>query len=329
MSLWLATIIVLTLMLSACGEKSEEKVITKLKGNLESMDGYKSKAEMTMKTGQEDQSYKIDIWHKKDDFYRVALENDNDAKSSQIILKNEDGVFVLTPSLNKSFKFQSEWPENSSQPYLFESLVHDIIEDKEAEFSTTDTHYVFHTKTNYQSNNNLPFQEIYLDKKSYMPVLVKILDIDKNSLVEVQFADFDMNPNLKDEDFAMDQDIEPKDEKAKEDDSFSVMFPLSTVGAELDEKKEITLEDGERVIMTFTGEKNFTLVQENVTALPASMSPQEVSGDIIDLGFTIGALSENKLEWTYNGVDFYLASEDLTKQELIEVAQSVRGQEVK
>ncbi len=49
-----------------------------------------------------------------------------------MILKNDDGVYVLTPALNKSFKFQSEWPENSSQAYLFESLVKDITEDKSA-----------------------------------------------------------------------------------------------------------------------------------------------------------------------------------------------------
>ena len=28
---------------------------------------------------------------------------------SQIILRNEEGVFVLTPALNKSFRFQSDW----------------------------------------------------------------------------------------------------------------------------------------------------------------------------------------------------------------------------
>src|SRR5690625_5969794 len=54
----------------------------------------------------------------KKDLYRVALTNPEDEKGSQVILKNEDGVFVLTPALDKSFKFQTDWPENSSQPYL-------------------------------------------------------------------------------------------------------------------------------------------------------------------------------------------------------------------
>src|SRR5690625_4737891 len=108
----------LVLLLAACGEKSQEDVVAKLEDKLEEMDGYKAKAEMKMNTGQDDQEYQLDVWHKKKDLYRVALTNPEDEKGSQVILKNEDGVFVLTPALDKSFKFQTDWPENSSQPYL-------------------------------------------------------------------------------------------------------------------------------------------------------------------------------------------------------------------
>ncbi|WP_345739446.1 hypothetical protein [Virgibacillus salarius] len=39
------------LLLSACGEKSQEDVVAELKDNLDEMDGYKAKAEMSMNTG--------------------------------------------------------------------------------------------------------------------------------------------------------------------------------------------------------------------------------------------------------------------------------------
>lgn len=326
------------LVLAACGEKSKEDVVTKLEKNLESMDGYKAKAEMTMNTGQEEQMYGIDVWHKQDDFYRVSLSNDEDDKGSQVILKNKEGVFVLTPSLNKSFKFQTDWPENSSQPYLYQSLVNDIKADHEAEFQVTDSHYVFHTKTNYQSNNNLPYQEIYFDKKEYTPTLVKVLDRDKKALVEVKFTQFAMDPTFGENDFSVDKDMIEEDEGKEEDvaasgeeqeDPLAVIFPLNTVGAELAEKKEVSLDNGERVILTFTGEKNFTLVQEKLNVVPTASHPQEAEGDLVNLGFAIAALAENKIEWTYDGVDFMLASEELTKEELIEVAQSVQGKEAK
>jgi len=320
------------LVLAACGEKSPEKVLSKLEDRLSTLDGYKANAEMKMSTGKEDQNYQIEIWHKKKDYYRVSLASVHDEKGSQVILKNDDGVFVITPALNKSFKFQTEWPENSSQPYLFQSLVNDVKNDKEATFTASDTHYIFHTKTNYQSNNNLPFQEIYFDKKSYTPVLVKVLDKDKQPLVEVKFSSFDVDPSFEDNDFKIEKDKANEEVSISVDENespLSVLFPLYTADAQLEDKQEIALEDGERIIMTFTGAKNFTLIQEKLNSISTISYPKEVQGEIVNLGFAIGALSENVIEWNYNGIDFYLASDDLTKEELIEVASSVQGKEVK
>ncbi|GAB3045322.1 LolA family protein [Virgibacillus ainsalahensis] len=325
----------LIILMAACGEKTQEDVVSKLQENLEEMDGYKATAEMVMSTGQEDQQFNIDIWHKKEDFYRVTLANEQDEKGSQVILKNEDGVFVLTPALNKSFKFQTEWPENSSQPYLYQSLVQDVLSDEEAAFEATDNHYIFKTKTNYQSNNNLPSQEIYFDKDSYMPALVKVMDKDQNVLVQVEFTNVEMDPSFEEDDFTMDKSMTSSNAQdapvsgQEMDDTLSVVYPTFLAGSELIEQKDVELENGKRVILTFSGEKDFTLVEETTEVLPTLSSPQEVNGDIVNLGHTVAALSENRIEWSYEGVDFTLASEELTREEFIQVAQSVQGREVK
>ena len=94
----------LIIVLAACGEKSQEDVVAQLQKNVEDMSGYKAVAEMSMNTGQEEQKFNIDVWYKEGDYYRVALENGSEQNESQIILKNDDGVFVLTPALDKSFK---------------------------------------------------------------------------------------------------------------------------------------------------------------------------------------------------------------------------------
>ncbi|MEI3612995.1 LolA family protein [Pseudogracilibacillus sp. SO30301A] len=326
----------LVLIAAGCGEKSQENVIKKIDGTLEDISGYKAKAEMTMKTGQEERSYAVDIWFKKgqEDFYRVGLENE-DEEGGQVILKNDEGVFVLTPALKKSFKFQTDWPENSSQPYLYQSLVNDVLADKDATFTESETHYVFLTKTNYQNSTNLPYQEVYFDKKSYTPTGVKIMDKDKNVLVEVAFDTIDLNPSFAKHDFDRESIIENTMNEMSVSDmeemELAVMFPLKTLGAELVEKQEVTLEDGERVIMTFKGDRNFTLIQEKVTSVPTSGGEmiEEVTGDVVNLGYSIGALTNNTIEWNYNGTDFYLASDDMTMEELIEVASSIQGEEIK
>ncbi|MEI3604068.1 outer membrane lipoprotein carrier protein LolA [Pseudogracilibacillus sp. SE30717A] len=326
----------LSLVVAGCGSKSQESVIKKIEGTLGDMNGYKVEAQMTMKTGQEERSYEVDVWYKKgqEDFYRVGLENEEE-EGGQVILKNEEGVFVLTPALKKSFKFQTDWPENSSQPYLYQSLVNDVLIDKEATFTDTETHYVFLTKTNYQNSTNLPYQEVSFDKKSYTPTGVKIMDKDKNVLVEVTFDGMDMNPDFAKSDFDREAILEETlaDTSVSNMDQLeeiSVMYPLKTLGAELVEKQEVTIDEGERVIMTFKGERNFTLIQERTDVVPTSGDMvQEVVGDVVNLGFSVGAITNNTIEWNYNGTNFYLASEDMTMEELIDVASSIEGQEIK
>ena len=78
---------------------------------------------------EEKYTYNIESSYKKDDYYKVSLTNQNN-NHEQIILKNDSGVYVLTPSLNKSFKFQSDWPYNNSQIYLLQPIITDIKNDK-------------------------------------------------------------------------------------------------------------------------------------------------------------------------------------------------------
>ncbi|MFG6150416.1 LolA family protein [Halobacillus sp. B23F22_1] len=322
----------LTLVLTACGEQSKEDVVKKLEEQESEMKGYKTDASMTMKTGKEEQKYHIQISHKKKDFYKVELENDQDEKGSQIILKNDSGVYVLTPALNKSFKFQSDWPENTSQPYLFNSLIKDIKADAETEFNATDNHYVFKTKTNYQNNQSLPYQEIYFDKKSYTPVMVKVFDQDMTALVEVQFSNFSKADSFKETDFDVDQNMAMSTSDvpvnaSEEQKEAEVLYPEETLGASLWDKQEVETENGKRVIMTYKGEKDFTIIQETAATQAASARQSvEVNGELVQLsGGLVGALSEQKLEWNDNATTYHLASNELTQDEMVAVANSIHG----
>ena len=324
--------LLLIIGLTACGEKSQEDVKKALNKKMEELTGYKANATLTLQTGNEPQDYSIDIWHNRPDFYRVHLKSDN-KEQSQMILRNEEGVFVITPALNKSFRFQSNWPENTSQAYLYESLVSDILNDDEAKFKATDSEYIFETKTNYQNNKTLPIQEITISKKDLSPVLVKVMDQDRQPLVQVDFTGFEFDAKFDANAFdleknktgaGMDTPTMAQPDNAK----LTVLYPENTPGMEIIEEKKVSTETGERVVLTYAGEKSFTLFEEVATVLPAS-TPIFVDGEPIDLGFTVGTLTENAISWSYDGVDFYLASEDLSQEEMYEIARSVQGQAIK
>ncbi|MDQ0155655.1 LolA family protein [Robertmurraya andreesenii] len=318
--------------LSACGSKSQEDVVKDLNKKLEDLKGYKVKAKMTLQMGTDPQTYDVEIWHKEPTYYRVDLKNAQ-KDQSQMILRNGEGVFVLTPALNKSFRFQSDWPENSSQAYLYESLIRDIIEDKEAKFTATKEHYVFETKTRYQNNKMLPLQEIKLNRKDLTPISVKVMDSDRKSLVTVEFSATNFNATFDKKDFDMAKNMTGAQLEVPvmgdlEDEEFTVKYPTAEIPeVELIEEKPMNTENGKRVILTYGGgEKSFTLIQEKAVVVPTTMVATTVSGEPVDLGFTIGALSSNTLTWTHQGVDYTLASKDLTEEEMLMLARSVEVQ---
>ncbi|MET3698556.1 outer membrane lipoprotein-sorting protein [Bacillus oleivorans] len=345
MKKWLLPLLCLVLMvvLSACGAKSQEDVVGDLNKRMDDLTSYKTKAKMTLQMGTEPQEYNVEVWHNDPDFYRVELKN-SQSDQSQMILRNKEGVFVLTPALNKSFRFQSDWPKNSSQPYLYESLVQDIMEDPEATFKETEKHYVFETKTRYQNNKMLPMQEITLSKEDLSPVSVKVMDTDRNPLVTVEFSDTEFNSKFNPDAFDMKRNMEGAqldketaadvDEEQSQGDEFAVMYS-NDVAAKLIEEKMIDTEDGNRVIQMYQYQsadstKKFTLIQEKAEIMPAgAMASTPVNGEPVDLGFTVGAMTATGIQWTYDGVEYMLASSELTPEEMVSVARSVQGTMVK
>ncbi|WP_026702721.1 LolA family protein [Salibacterium aidingense] len=330
-------------LLAACGEKSQEEVVQDLDNKLQNLEGYKGKASMTLETGEEPRTYDVDVWHMQNEqnkYYKVDLKNEKE-EQNQMIIRNDDGVFVLTPSLNKSFRFQSDWPNNNSQVYLYESLLSDILMDAERTFAIHEDTYVFETKTNYQ-NKNLHHQEIVLDSKSLEPRSVKIYDADYKLLVSVDFSDFEENAEFDKNDFDKDKNMtaanmevpasaeeegkneENKEESTKEPASFDVVYPsFEPQGAALEDTEETMTEAGKKVVLSYGGEKSFTIIETAEEAAPAMANVDMGDGGPVQLETAIGAQTEDSLTWTHNGIEFFLASNNLTKEEMAAVARSM------
>ena len=346
-------IVALTGIVTACGEKSQEDVIKDLEEKLDELTGYKTNATMTLQTGDEPQIYAVEIWHESPSAYRVVL-NHTEKDQSQIILRNEEGVFVLTPALNKSFRFQSDWPENNSQVYLYESLINDILIDPEREFSATEDYYKFQTNTNY-TNKNLNQQEVTLNKKELTPRSVQVMDAELSVLVEVEFEDFELNASFADDDFDMDRNMtgaqlqmdvptmidenesnvegevnEDHEIAENEGEDFSVFYPMyEPQGTSFSHSENVVTESGKKVILSYDGEEPFTLIQHQSRVIEASVPIKLSEGELVDLGFTFGVLSKEgdnqSISWSYEGTDFFLVSNKLDKEELSAVARSVYG----
>src|SRR5690606_11248583 len=124
-------------MIAACGSKSKEDVVKDLSNKWGNVNGYELDATMEIKTGSTPRVYDVNVWHTKPDFYRVKVTQQGE-DVTQMIIRHKEGVFVVTPSLRKTYKFQSEWPKQNSQPYLIGALAEDLLADENALMEETE-----------------------------------------------------------------------------------------------------------------------------------------------------------------------------------------------
>lgn len=321
--LFLIICLISLIFITGCGKTNEENVIKKLNDKVGGLKAYQLSGELSISNNEDTYNYLVNVSYAKNDKFRVSLKNMAN-NHEQIILKNNDGVFVLTPSLNKSFKFQSDWPYNNSQVYLLGSIVDDMVEDKNAVVKKDGTDYVITSKVVFANNSNLVKQKVTVDKDLNFKKVV-ILDNNDTPQMTMVFKTIDLKPNFSDKHFEISEIMNNQDNKLETSTSKleDIIYPLYIpTGTSLTDQERITKTDGERVILTFEGEKPFILVEETVS-IEEEFTTIPTYGEPYLLIDTIGALTDTSVSWISNGVEYYLVSDVMSQRELLEVAKSI------
>ena len=90
----------------------------------------------------------------------------------------------------------------------------------------------------------------------------------------------------------------------------------------LTSQEKISTNDGERLILTFGGDKSFVLVEETISNDNNNIVIP-VNGEFDFLSDVIGVIGSKSLTWHSNGIEYYMASESITTAELVEIARSI------
>ncbi len=310
------------LLISGCGKYNEKDLIKDLNKKINNSKGYHITGTLEMLNNEDTYTYDVDVSYQKDDKFRVSLKNQIN-NHEQIILRNEDGVYVLTPSLNKSFKFQSEWPYNNSQSYLLQTLLSDIKNDKDIKFKRNDNGYVLTTKVNYSNNKNLVKQNIYIDKDINITE-VHVLNKDDQVQIKMKFNKIDLKATFSNNHFTLKENMSSSFEEttttSKIDDIIYPMYiPENT---RLSSQDRVTKESGESIILTFSGENPFVLIQET-TKREEEMVTIPMYGDPVVMPTTVAAVADSSITWTSDGVDYYVVSDTVSTEELISIVNSI------
>lgn len=337
----------LLLVVCGCGRSNDKDIIKDLKSKLENSNSYHMTGTLEIFRNEEKYTYDVDSSYSEGDLFKVNLVNQNN-NHEQIILRNDQGIFVITPSLNKSFKFQSDWPYNNSQIYLLQPIINDLSSDKNTKVEKNSDGYVLTSKVNYSSEKDFSKQKVYLDKDKNI-IKIEVLDDKDNvkmslTVIEVDYKAkfdkdyFDANQyqnssnNLSNETNQSDNNVtnkQPTDNNQKENINTEttnskiddIVYPMYVpVDTQLSGQDIIKTSNGERVILTFSGESAFTVVQET---LNDSSNVNYVYGDPYLILDTVGSITDYSISWISNGIEYSVMSDSMDIDELLTVAQSI------
>lgn len=196
--------------ISGCGKNSESDVIKDLTKKINDSKAYYVEGTLEIVNNEDVYTYNVNVSYKEKDNYKVSLVNTVN-NHEQIILRNSDGVYVVTPRINKSFKFQSDWPYNNSQVYLLGPLLDDIANDANRTFEKVDDGSKIIVAANYPNNSKLVKQEILLDKSNNIKK-VTVFDNNGTAQITMKFNKIDLNSKFNDNYFDLKQIIDIKED---------------------------------------------------------------------------------------------------------------------
>lgn len=312
------------LLFAGCGNKNED-ILKKIDKKINNTKSYELKGTLSINRGNDLYTYNVNCSYLKPDYFRVSLTNQVN-NHEQVILRNETGVYVLTPSLNKSFKFQSEWPYNNSQVYLLQTILSDIKNDPKYEMTKSKDTYVFKSNVNFTNNSNLVYQKVYADNE-YNIKKVEIYDQNNNVQISMVFDDINYKPKYNKDYFKLKTENTTKlDKTSKEIDN--IVYPMYVpANTYLTNQETIKTSNGERVILTFGGDSSFMLVEETIN-INDQLETVMVNGEPDIILDTVGSITDYSVSWISNGYEYYLVSDDMSVKEMMNVASSVSAMPV-
>lgn len=311
--------VLLIALIFAIKPKSFDKTIDKKMSN---MDAYILEGDMEVTKGEEIKTYAVEVGYKKadKDLFKVSL-TDKELNQEQVILRNDAGVYVITPSLNQIFKFEGDWPMNSPKPYLLQSIV-DVVKQKSATVKKEKDGYFVTSKVEYPNNKNFDHEEIMFNKDGNVQWL-QIYNKDNNVELKIVFSKVNYDANIKDSYFKAPTTMERKASASAISQEDLPLYPVMVHDAKLSNSNSIQMNGDVKHVLEYTGDNNFTVVEilkKSVEETQTVIMP----GEMIDTLDVVGFYDGNHMSAICNGIEFTVFSEDLGPDEMMEVINSMQ-----
>jgi len=326
--LWIImAVFAFAMMLTGCGQPNSADVLTNLKTMRQDLSSYKSTAMMTVKLQNSLQKYYVETWYNGPHAYRIALGNEN-KEINQVILRNDTGLYIVSPRLKKSFRFQGEWAESQGHIYLFNSVIDRILAAADRQTTmNNEQHTVTFDLPMSVDHPLLAKQSVELSLGNLAPKMITLYDKSNQAVVTLDYKSFKRGVKFKSSDFSPKQitagsntDAEPVGASANE--NFGIIQPsFVPTGSSLHTTAQV---DGQ-MLLRYVGKESFTLVEERPTSTTSFLDHAEWI-DLLGVPAVVtGGGQVKTMYWLYGGVEFAMTG-SMPLDQMAEVASSTLDQ---
>lgn len=315
-------------LVAGCGAPSKQNVVSKLQTQAEALDAsnYQSTATMTVQMDNGSQTYYVETSYESPEVYKIAL-GDANKHINQIIVKNQNGMFIVSPSLQKVFRFNGNWAQNQGHIYLYDQILQQIVKSADqAKIASASNQYTITLPVTPQ-NDVVTTQKVSITN-SLEPKQVVLLDKNDKAVVTIDFNSFTKGVKFSNTDFDP-QKLATSGQPAKTTIATGPVMemgyiePTQTFG----DKMDILQPQENDTLLHYAGPHGFTLDEarptSGVTGLP--------DAQLVDLYGVPGVLSQSsdgvsQLIWFNAGMEYSLTSSQLSLSQMQDVAISTFGQ---
>lgn len=316
--IYLLIIMFLTLGLASCDKNSKQEDLKDVTEYVGSLDSYELKAVLSIKRQDKMVNMDVEVNYLKPSFYKVSFINESG--SEQIVVKNTSGVYVLTPSLNKEFRFDSDWPLNSSHAYILEAIMKDIENDTTATFIVENDIIQAEAKVG-KVNSDVVKMKFYYDLVNKKPIKTVFLNNQNEEKITVTFNEFVANKEIKQDLFNNKLIMDDKTNvEGKEPVTPSILLSVGHIldGTTLT-SKEIS---DDLAIMCYSGENNYTIVAQVASTYYSSISMFEYN-DMEVMKYGLMMFNDYGAIYYHDGLEVSIYADDLTITEMVKIAEEI------
>lgn len=306
-------LLLLVTVLAGCKSNSNIDEVKRVTNYLSGLGSYSLSSKMTINRPEKSVSVNVYVDYLSPSYYKVCFKGDNE----QLIIKNDTGVYVITPSLNKEFRFDSEWPLNSSHAYLLETINKDIKADSEALGSVDNSMITIECKITHKANQKLNKMK-YICDLNYKPLKTIFLNENNEECIIVDFDTFTPNNNIGKDNFNQKKYLGNQEEKPSEETSLTLTAGYIVEGSLL----ASTSKNDDTTILCYSGTSKYTIIVSKVEISDEVVAIEKYNNiEILNCG--LGFFNDNTMRFYSSGYEITILSNELSVDDYINIANSI------